>query len=79
MRTLRLKINDKVFDKVVWLLSKFGKEEVEVINEDTEFFKTQEYLERELKEIEMGNANFIEMEEAESRLENAIKRREDSI
>lgn len=79
MHTLRLKINDKVFDRLVWLLSKFSKEEVEIINEDTEFFENQKYLENELAEIDKGQANFIEIDEVDTRLENIIKRHEDSF
>jgi hypothetical protein len=79
MHTLRLKISDKVFERLVWFLSKFSKEEVEIINEDTEFFENQKYLENELGEIIKGQANFIEIDEAEARLENIIKSHEDHL
>ncbi len=79
MHTIRLKINDKVYDKILWLLSKFGKHEVEIINEDAEYFENQKYLEKELGEILSGNAKFIEMDEAEERLENVIKQNENRI
>ncbi len=79
MHTIRLKINDKVYDKILWLLSKFNKHEVEIINEDAEFFENQKYLEKELGEINTGQANFVEMNEAEQRLENVIKQHEDRI
>jgi hypothetical protein len=79
MHTLRLKISDKVFDRLVWFLSKFSKEEVEIINEDTEFFQNQKYLENELGEIIKGQANFIEIDEADARLENIIKNHEDRL
>jgi hypothetical protein len=79
MHTIRLKINDKVYDKILWLLGKFSKQEVEIINEDAEFFENQKYLERELGEIVSGQANFIEMDEAEQRLEKVIKQHENRI
>lgn len=79
MHTIRLKINDKVYDKILWLLSKFSKHEVEIINEDAEFFENQKYLEKELGDIISGNAQFIEMDEAEQRLENLIKQHENRI
>jgi hypothetical protein len=79
MHTLRLKINDTVFDKLIWLLSKFRKDEVEIINEDAEFFENQKYLEKELGEILKEEANFIEIDEVEQRLENIIKRHENSL
>ena len=79
MHTIRLKINDKVYDKIIWLLSKFNKQEVEIINEDAEFFENQKYLERELSEMLSGDASFIEIDEAEERLEKVIKQNENRI
>jgi hypothetical protein len=79
MHTIRLKINDKVYDKIIWLLSKFSKHEVEIINEDAEFFENQKYLEKELSEMLSGNARFIEIDEAEERLEKVIKQNENRI
>jgi len=79
MHTIRLKINDKVYDKILWLLSKFSKHEVEIINEDAEYFENQKYLEQELGEILSGNARFVEMDEAEERLEKVIKQNENRI
>lgn len=79
MHTLRLKISDKVFDKIIWLLSKFSKEEVEIINEDAEFFENQKYLQEELDAIQNGNAKFLEFEEVERKLEDIIKKHEDCL
>ena len=79
MPTLRLRISEGVFDKLMWLLSKFSKEEVEIINEGNEFIEAQKYLEKELTEIVEGKANFIELEAFEKRLENAVKGNEDSL
>ena len=79
MHTIRLKINDKVYDKIIWLLSKFNKQEVEIINEDAEFFENQKYLEKELSEMLSGDASFIEIDEAEERLEKIIKQNENRI
>jgi len=68
MHTLQLKINDKVYDRFLWLLSKFSKEEVEIVNEDQDFVSTQSYLQKEFDEIQSGNANFISQIEFENRL-----------
>lgn len=72
MHTIQLKINDKVYDHFLWLLSKFNKEEVEIISEDSDFLATKDYLQKELDEIQNGNANFISQSELESRLDNII-------
>lgn len=79
MHYVRLKINNKVYDKLIWLLSKFSSDEVEVIPEDSEFYGNQKYLSAELNEIIKGNANFTEVDDVEQRLENVIKKHEDSI
>lgn len=72
MHTIQLKINDKVYDRFLWLLSKFNKDEVEIISEDQDFILTKDYLQRELDEIQSGNAKFISQSELESRLNQII-------
>jgi hypothetical protein len=79
MHTVRLKINDKVFDRLIWLLSKFSKDELEIINEDAEFFESQKYLEQELSEMNSGQATFIPLDAAEQKLEYSIKKNENSL
>ncbi|MFW5974674.1 MAG: tRNA pseudouridine synthase A [Bacteroidota bacterium] len=77
MHTIRLKINEKVYDKFIWFLNRFTKDEVEIIPEDEEFDETREYLEQELKEIESGKATFYSQEEVEKRLDQVIRKHED--
>ena len=79
MQTLKLRVNDRVYEKLISLLSKFNKDEVEIIPENTDFVKNQNYLAGELNEILKGKANFIEMDEAEQRLENSINKHENCI
>jgi len=78
MHTLKLKIDDKVYDKFMGLLGKFSKEEVEIINED-HFLQTKKYLQQELDEIISGQANFLSVNETEAQLETLIKKHEDRI
>lgn len=78
MHTLKLKVNDKIYDKLLWLLSKFNKDEIEIIADTSDFMKNQKYLTHEYNEILDGKANFIELDEAEQRLENVIKKHENS-
>ena len=79
MHTVKLRVNDGVYDKIIWLLSKFNKDEVEIIPETSDFAKDQKYLANELNEILNGKAKFVEINEAEQRLENIIKKHESSI
>lgn len=79
MHTVKLRVNDGVYDKLIWLLSKFNKDEIEIIPETSDFAKDQKYLVNELNEILNGKAKFVEMDEAEQRLENIIKKHEGNI
>ena len=79
MHTLKLKINDHVYDKLIRLLGKFNKEEVEIILDESNFNETKKYLDAELDEIISGKARFFTINEAEQRLENLIKKHEDNI
>jgi len=79
MYTIRLKINDKVYDKLLRLLNNFSKEEIEIIHEDDFFAENKRYLEKEINDIEKGEANFIEFSSVNKRLEDTIKKHEDSI
>lgn len=68
MHTIQLKINDKVYDRFIWLLSKFSKDEIEIVSDDTDFSSTKQYLQSELDEIEKGNATFLNQSEFENKL-----------
>jgi hypothetical protein len=79
MHSVRLKIDDKIFDRLIWLLSKFSKEELEIEIEDENYTINKKYLESELKEMQEGRATFISVNEAEARFENAIKKHENNL
>ena len=79
MQTIRLNINDKIYDRLMRLLGKFSKDEVEIIKEDTAFKENKSYLETELNEIVDGKAKFVSLEEAEQRLENVIRKHENNL
>ena len=79
MRTIQLKINDKVYDRILWLLSKFNKEEVEIISDDQDFSANQEYLQKELNEIESGKAKFYSQDEIDKRLDQVIDKYENNL
>ncbi|NCT11049.1 MAG: tRNA pseudouridine synthase A [Flavobacteriia bacterium] len=72
MKTIHLKISDNVYDKFLWLLGKFSKDEIQIIDEKDSFTLTKKYLENELFEIENGKASFVSESELEDRLNNII-------
>lgn len=79
MHTIRLKINDKVYDRFLWLLSKFKKEEVEIVSDDIDFVSTQKYLQKELEEINSGEAGFYSQQELDKSLDNVIGKHENNL
>jgi hypothetical protein len=72
MKTIQLKVNDKVYEKFIWLLSKFSKEEVEIISDNVDYLANKEYLQKELDEVNEGNATFLSQNEFENRLDQII-------
>ncbi len=79
MHTLKLKIDDRGYDKLIRQLGKFSKDEVEIIIDESNFNETKKYLDAELDDIKSGNAMFFTVNEAEHRLENLIKKHEDHL
>jgi hypothetical protein len=74
MASLRLNINEKVLDKVLWLLGHFSKEEVEIIYEDAEFIGNRKTVQDQLKKIEEGKAQFLTIEELEAQVQETISK-----
>ncbi len=77
MQTIRLRVNDSIFQQLMWFLKRFGKNEIEVINENEEYLSIQEYLKKELEKIENGTAEFISFNQLNEELESTIRKYED--
>jgi len=78
MQTIQLKVNDKIYDKFLDLLSRFNKDEVEVLSNNNSFEANRDYLKKELAEIDSENSIFISLEEFENSLDKTIKKLETS-
>lgn len=76
MQTIRLRVNDKIYDRLMWLLERFNKEEIQVIRENDEFVSVREYLTKELEKIENGTAKFVSINDLDNELETTIKKHE---
>ena len=61
------------------VLSKFSKDYVEIVVENSTFSNDKNFLEKELNEIHAGEAKFIGVEEAEEQLEKSINKHENRI
>ena len=43
MHTIKLKIDDRVYDKLIRQLGKFSKDEVEIVLDEPNFVETKKY------------------------------------
>ena len=76
MQTIRLRVNDRVYKSLIRLLSKFGKDEIQVIEEDDSYLSIQKYLEKELSTVEDGSAEYIDIDELDNTLDATIRKHE---
>lgn len=78
MYSLRLKVNNSIYLEVLELLSKFRKEDIEVIEENMHYISIKEYLENELKQIQTGKAKYVSTDELNTYLEERIAKYENN-
>ncbi len=76
MATIKLKVSDKVLDKVMWLLGQFNSEELEIISSDNEFESCKNYVSNELNRLENGESKNYTIEELDTILEESIRKYE---
>ena len=76
MTTIKLKVNDKVLDKLLWLLSHFKKEEVEVISEESNFDMNKMQAYADHQKLIKGKSQLYSLEDIENHLEDIISKYE---
>lgn len=79
MVTLKLRVDETVYEKLLVFLKGFGKYKVEILSDDTEFMNYQKYLKGELEEILSGDTRFVDINVAEERIEKIISKCENNI
>lgn len=77
MATLKLRVSDKILNKVLWLLSQFKSEDLEILESDQAFEQHKAYLAKEFKRLKSGKARMYSLEEADEALEKTIRKHED--
>lgn len=77
MATVKLRVSDKVLDKVLWLLGQFDADELEVIEEDETFLQTRKVLHERAAQLEKGEVKTYSIEEVDAVLEETIRKHED--
>ena len=76
MYTIKLRVNEKIYKNLMRFLSRFNKEEIQIIEENDEFLSVQQYLEKELQNVESGKGDFINMDQLDDHLEATIRKYE---
>ena len=76
MQTIRLRVSDKLYKKLLSLLSRFSEKDIQVIAENEELLSIHQYLSKELRRIESGDAEFIEVDQLEKEIEATIRKHE---
>ena len=76
MQTIRLRVNDRVYKSLIRILSKFNKDDIQVIEEDENYLSIQKYLKKELSTVEDGSAEYIDIDELENTLDATIRKHE---
>lgn len=77
MQTIRMVVSDKVFDNLMWFLSRFNSDEIQVIKESNEYVSIQSYLQNELNQVEEGKMEYLTLEQLDKQLEETICNHED--
>lgn len=76
MTTLKIKIDDKALEKVLWLLSHFTKDEVEIDTNDLEFIKNKAAIKTELDRMKKGEAEYITEDEMTAQVNDMLAKYE---
>jgi len=76
MQTIRLRVNKKIYNNLMLLLSRFKREEIQIIEENENYLTVKEYLEKELEKIDKNQSKFISMNELDTELESRISKYE---
>lgn len=73
MKSLELRVNERIYRKLLWLLSQFSSEDLIIVGKEKE---VQEYLDQELQEIDNENAEFLTVQDLEVMLEDRVQKHE---
>lgn len=76
MQTLKLNINDNVYDKFMLILQRFDKSEIEIVQEDNLFNLNKNYLNFELNKLNADSSELITVEELNNSMDEIISKYE---
>jgi hypothetical protein len=74
MKTIKLEVNSKIYDKILWFLSQFDSKDLKIVSD---FSEEKKYLSKELEAMDKEEAHFISVNELDAVLEERIIKYED--
>jgi len=72
METIRLKFNSNIKDKILELLSSFSSDELEIVQEDTDFDENKSKLNIAYAKLKSGNEKMYSIDEADAMLDKTF-------
>lgn len=76
MQTIKLRVNEKIYQQLMWFLNRFNQEELQIIEENEGFLSVQDDLKKELEKVESNKAEYISLEQLDHDLETTIRQYE---
>lgn len=73
MHTITIKVSDNAYNKFISQLNDYDKNDMFIIEDESEFNRNKAYLKKELDEMEEGKATFHTLEEFEEILTKSIQ------
>lgn len=74
MESIRLDIDESIFENVLWFINQLPKNKIRIIQNNNEFKRNKQYLHEELNKIDAGKATYITIDEAEEKLDKILSR-----
>lgn len=73
MHTKTIKVSDNAYKKFISQMNDYDKDDMLIIEDESEFNRNKAYLQKELAEMEEGNAKYHTLEEFEEILTKSIQ------
>ncbi|MCB0702990.1 MAG: hypothetical protein KDC55_09815 [Ignavibacteriae bacterium] len=73
MKTIKLEINDSIYNEVISLITKFNDKDLKITDY---FLEEKKYLQNQLNQLESGKEELFDIEDLDNILEKTISRYE---
>ncbi len=77
MHTITIKVSDNAYNRFISQMKDYDKNDMLIIEDESEFNRNKAYLQKELAEMDEGEATYHTLEEFEEILTRSIQNDED--